>query len=703
MTARIRVPAALFLLLCILSVGVAFAWAKSLYSFQFGDQALFHDFARWINHGEIYIRDFIHFRTPGTYYYLALGQRLFGETFRATSFAILVGPYLFQIAASFALALAATRALLGRASFAIAVFVAATFLFLTPIFQLRTAIPALALTAYLMTMGGTTPRADRAWSLAAGVFLGLSYWVGQEVFLLLAWVIFWVELAARKEPFGERVRRLVWIAGSSFFVVAGGIGALALQGMPVGEYLYYTSIYALFIQPAGMDLPFPPFAIENFVYYVFFLEIALIGALFVLSGVFAEPAAIAFLSYAILRLVSALGRSDYLHLVFSISELVVLTPIAIAMIWARRREVARAIDRRAPRHLIEALLVALAILILFAAAISTSSLVLLLAPPLLCLGAWMQGSPANEPGGASSGLTNLVAGVLGLGAMVAVFYPNSTAAFRFGTDALFHSVPSRPLIGGVQFAPDQDQELKGVEAFFEEHRPKRIFSYPIRPIYYAFAPEHATRLTYLEPQTTEAEVAGLISDLEIAPADVIVQDVGQMLRARPVLYPLADYIASNYRTAHVNREGRLLELRLPRDEMRPTMRLMDRYRQLAGENRGRVGFRAIDGAGNRAGVGGGDNEARLVLEAKGRISHRLAVADDWVFTTALLECADCAREADVELMRGEKVTRMRLSAGAAADTIPMPAGTGPVTVIFQPNADGKRAAWIDPRFEGPVK
>ncbi|MBK1625392.1 hypothetical protein [Afifella marina] len=703
MTARLRAPAALFLLLCILSVGVAFAWAKSIYSFQFGDQALFHNFARWINHGEIYIRDFIHFRTPGSYYYLALGQRLFGETFRATSFSILLEPYLFQIAASFALAIAATRALLGRASFAIAVFVAATFLFLTPIFQLRTAIPALALAAYLMTMGGTTPRADRAWSLAAGVLLGLTYWVGQEVFILLAWVIFWVELAARKEPFRERLVRLVWIAGSSFAVLAAGIGALALQGMPVGEYLYYTSIYALFIQPVGMDLPFPPFAIENFVYYIFFLEIALIGALFVLSGVFAEPASIAFMSYAILRMVSALGRSDYLHLVFSISELVVLTPIAIAMIWARRGEVARAIDWRSPRRLAEALVVALAILTLFAAAIWTSSMVLLLAPPLLCLGTWLQGSPAPARDRAASALTNLAAGVIGLGAMVAVFYPNSTAAFRFGTDALFYSVPSRPLIGGVQFRPDQDQELRGVEAFFEEHRPQRIFSYPIRPVYYAFAAEHATRLTYLEPQTTDAEVAGLISDLEIAPADAIVQDVGQMLRARPVLYPLADYIASNYRTVRFNREGRLLELRLLRDEVRPTMRLMDRYRQLAGENRGRVGFRAIDGAGAGAAAGDGEDDARLVLNAKGRISHRLAVADDWVFTTALLECPDCAREADVELMRGENVTRMRLVAGAAADSIPMPAGTGPVTVIFQPSAEGKTAAWIDPRFEGPAR
>ncbi|MCB8839382.1 hypothetical protein [Aurantimonas sp. VKM B-3413] len=683
MTNAWRVTVAALVLPAILALGAMFAWGKAIYSFNFGDNALFFNFARWISHGEIFIRDFIHFRTPGPYYYMAAVQRIFGESFHSTAFALLLEAQVFQPLASFFLALAASRVLLGRASVAIALFSAATFLLMTPIFQVRTAVPTLALAAYVMTQLDAPGRLKQVWPALTGVFLGLTYWVGQEVFILLAFVVFCVELIARRDAIAARMTRLVIVGAVALAVIVAGIAALVAAGMPLGSYLYYTLPYALLIQPGGMDLPYPALSLDNLLYYVFFAEIALVAVLFVLSGLFSRPAALAFLSFAVLRMISALGRSDYLHLTFSISELVVLTPLAVALLPRLRV---------APKRVAYAAVASILILGIFAAGILISSSALLTAPPLLCLIARMMAEDPR-PLPPLPSWQGIAAGLTGAVAMVAVFWPMSYDSFRYGLDVAFSREPQGQLLGGVQFGYQPARELANVRAFLARHPHKTIFSFPVRPIYYAFADAHASRLTYFEPQTTVEEVAAVISDLKANPPDVVVQDVGQMLSTRPSLVPLADYLASNYHTEWLNRRFHVLELRVPRQTPRRTMRLIDRYSQLSAENPGAIDF-SVRSPGDTL-------STRLVIEAHGAVRHTLDVPPGWQFSAALDEREGHAGTAMVEMTRAGTSKRYMLKAGESQGELPLPEGEGPLTIVLHPGADGRKAGWIDPRFEAP--
>lgn len=75
--ARCLLRAALLLLPVV--CGLCISVAKAPLAFGSGDHFLFHAFGHWISHGEVFTKDFIHFRTPGPYYYYALMQLILGD------------------------------------------------------------------------------------------------------------------------------------------------------------------------------------------------------------------------------------------------------------------------------------------------------------------------------------------------------------------------------------------------------------------------------------------------------------------------------------------------------------------------------------------------------------------------------------------------------------------------------------------------
>lgn len=682
-------------LAAVLSLGVAFAWYRSAYAFGFGDNALFHVFGKWLLSGQVFIKDFIHFRTPGPYYFYALVQGALDGSFRSTAFALLMESYVLQPLAGFFLALAATRAVFGRSSLLISLCVAATFLFLTPIFQLRTAVPAAALGAYIFSLD-VNDKASRWWLIAAGGLVGLAYWMGQELSVFLGWVVLWTEVATASSV-NSAIRRLSTLGLSAAGVVVLGLALLWAAGMPLDEYFYYTLYYAFFIQPGGMDTPYPALSLENFLFYIFFAILVFCAFVLAATGSLRQGGALALLSYATVRMISALGRSDFLHLVFSLSELVVLLPIAISLLpnlaanWKETSGSGRGGTWDKSCALRGALGVALALALILWLGVALTSAVVLLAPPLLSA-LVLLGRVQGDHGGATTPRTGWLAGgaIFGAVATILIFYPHSWGAFRFGLEAM-QVAPSGPMIGGVKFSEPAAAELTGAQSFLQRVRPATIFSFAVRPIYYSFGSTHATRLTYFEPQTTPEEIDTVIKNLSEARPGAVIQDVGQVFGTGPQMLKLLDYLSANYETVEFDRPMNLLELRTPRKTAAAaSARLIDRYAMFRARDPSSVGFNLYEREGDRS---------RLILEVKKDLSFGAPGEGFNVFEAALSSNAPYARYARFRLSKGDWVLDRVINAGEPRVDIPIPPGPGTLTLTLHPGSDGKTAGWIDPRIE----
>lgn len=690
---HVSIPLAKLLLLLsiIVALGISASFVKAPFAFgAAGDHALFHAFGHWIASGDVFIRDFIHFRTPGPYYYYALVQSVLGHTYFATSFALLFEAHVGQAVASFFLALAASRVFWGRASLLLAFVVGLLVVALPAIYQFRTAIPALALALYLFSLfKGDKEYSDKPAALfGTGCLLGLTYWFGQEIFVFLALSIGVAELSIyeRKKTKSVAMRALFLVLGVAV-VIAPGLLYFASVGVNLKEYFYITFYYAFFVQPKGMDIPFPTLSVQNSIFY-FWLAIYVLGAsLFALRGKLFTPAGIVFFSYIGLRLISMLGRADTLHLLFAISELFILLPIGVLLYWQKRKE-----EQRYSSAII--VLVTLSVIITFG--VNGKSSALLLIPFVLLVISVYQNrkyvlsteSLLKYPATGYSGYMGM-ASVLG-GALVVIFtYPFSFDSPNATLHA-FSQVAQNKLLG-VQVPIARKDELEAIRDIIQQHKASSIFSYPVRAEFYSFASKHGTRYVEFAPQTTESDVDAAIRDLKKNKPEIVIKDLDQAASLSPILHNLSDYISSAYKPITILEINSKIEILVPRDIPQSISRFFDNaYTYNLDRTQVTAGLRSY-----------GEGRSVLVLAINRGVGG-------FIFNSPSAEYVEikvypepgAATTGQVEVSRGEAVTRRVVSVLDGTVRVPVPVGSGEVRVQLQSAEPGKAVLWEDPKLVG---
>ena len=148
-------------------------------------------------------------------------------------------------------------------------------------------------------------------------------------------------------------------------------------------------------------------------------------------------------------------------------------------------------------------------------------------------------------------------------------YPHTYNAIRQIYDASrIPPLPPHTMTGGVVFPLSARKEIQAVTQFFAEQRPKTLFSFPIRPLYYAFTPHHATSIIGFEPQTTAQEIAKTLRELEQHKPDIVLLDINQMVALSHPLAPIADYITGHYQLVKILNKHNTLGFYLPLEHAR---------------------------------------------------------------------------------------------------------------------------------------
>jgi hypothetical protein len=682
-------PAAIkvILTLCLLvACGIAASIGKAPFTFGSGDHALFHAFGHWIAGGQVFTRDFVHFRTPGPYYYYGLVQTIMGDRFVSTSFALLAEAHVGQVIGSFFLALAVSRAFWNRASLGLAVCTGLLFLVTPPIYQLRTAIPALCLALYVFSLYARPGEglSQHARLGVAGLVLGMCFWFGQEVFLFLALAIAAAEFSAyRAYTFKAAIVRLLIIAGGSLVPVTLGILYFYAVGVDIKTFLYNTTYYAFFVQPKGMDLPFPHFGRANAMFYVWLLSYIFAAFVFTLRGKLFKPAAIALIAYTGLRLISMLGRADYLHLLFSISELFILLPVSLFLLAGVKRE-------DIARNLVPALLVAVLFAIVLRIGTHGKSSALLIIPFALLALTYVKFFSRSTNGAASrAGTPSLAAmwaaSLAGFFCVFALNWPSSWGTFTFDYDS-FKYKPANEF-SGVQMTPQRKQELETVQHEIASRHAKVIFSYPIRAEYYALTPQHSTRFIEFAPQVTPADLATAISDLKKNPPTLVFRDLLQVAGLSPKLHDVSNYIMSNFRPVRVLQYDTNLEIMVPKDKPSRVDRFYDNVYTYNHDPKKVEALLRPDEQGNTMLILGVQSSSAV---------FRFDACDDCVVQIRVHDVLHAAAQGDVTIVRDGKATTTTLSVSDNVVRLPVPAGTGQIEVDLKSHDPQRAVFWRDP-------
>jgi hypothetical protein len=670
-------------LLLLMVAGIWVSLLKAPFAFGSGDHMLFHSFGHWIANGEVFTKDFVHFRTPGPYYYYGLMQILLGQTFHTTSLSLLLEAHLFQVIASFTLTLALTRVIGGKASIWIASMVGLFFVIAPPIYQLRTAIPALSLALYITSLlhDNVKNKANGA-LIASGILLGFSFWFGQELFLFLSFAIFIAEISF-KNPLliKKKISRLVIIAISTLIPIAIGLAYLYINGVNLQQFLYNTLYYAFFIQPKGMDVPFPALNMASIIYYVWIAVYCIAMFIFTARRVIYSPASIVLFSYAAMRMISMFGRVDVLHLMFSISELVVLIALSTMILFDCSLKT-RAID------LFKGLVSVTACAIVFYIAIEGKSSIFLIIPLLLLLLSYVESKSRGQQVKVEGNAGKFVFFISGASALIfslVLIYPLSLNAIKFTYYLNF--VTPHPNAMGVTLPAAEAEEFENVKKIIANYKADSIFSYPIRADFYALAPKHGTRFIEFAPQTTQNDVSQAIADLGINKPDLVFQDLDQDAYLSPILNRLSNYIYSNYEPVEIIQGYSKLQVFKRREQPTQAMRLYDNVYTFNPDHTHVTG-------GLRTLTSGKDTPVVAINQGWG--TFKFPKAEGYVALTVYPE-PGASQTGSVMLIKNGQTESQTISLTDGTVYVQIPPGTGELEIKLKSAEEGKSVLWQNPQ------
>lgn len=671
------------ILLIFTLLGCMISYHKAPYAFGSGDHFLFHAFGHWIANGEVFTRDFIHFRTPGPYYYYGIMQYIFGETFLTTSTSLLMESHVFQMIAGFILAMALTKNIIGKSSLFIASATALFFLAAPPIYQLRTALPAAALALYLLSYStlndAVQKKTENPQLIISGLLLGITFWFGQELFIFLSISIFAGEFSAgNKLSIQNRIKRIVKIGITALLVIIAGIAYLYFKGVNIHEFLYNTLYYAFFIQPSGMDVPFPSLDKSSIIYYVW---IAFFVASFIILGLSRKlftPTGIVFSAYVALRLISMFGRADVLHLLFSISELVIMGIISLRLLPACLKN----IDVKTVIN--TSLITAITITCLCFAIKGKSSSLLVLPFALLVISYF---NKANDTLFMKKEGVNALFALAGLGIALLSLYPLSISTIKLSYYSFFIKPKNEFL--GVQLPADTQKQFMQVKNIIESEKPDSIFSYPIRAEYYALTKEHGTRFIEFAMQTTPDDVKNAISDLEKNKPQLVIQDLDQTINLSPILNRISNFIAMNYTPITIIKGVNNLEIYKLKESSDNTIRLFDNiYTYNEDHSHTTGGLRTTE-----------DGNVMPVIATN--IGRSRFLIDDSVRSVIvqIYPEPNASESGIVEIRKGDESVRKVIKLSDGRVKINLSEVNGKSEILLSSGEAGKSVLWLNPQAE----
>lgn len=508
-----------------------------------GDNSTFYAFARNIANGEVMYKDFIHFRTPGTVTIFGWLMEVMGQSQSTTEITtrietLILYPLLFLVAAM----------VFFRKRNPWYVFIAfAGMAFMPGVSQLRSAFGLLAVVVYGLSFESSKRR--KLYLLASGFLAAVTFFFGQEIFLMVMACMAAGELyhlGANKWKLDSRT--LLRVKYLAIGLAAGLVPLLLYMALfsSISNFLYYTLYYSFVLQPKFMNLPFPNFGFTNLVYYLPFIMYWLCFVVLYTNKKLGVKESL-LLSFGILRLISATGRADFGHLIFSIPEVFVIVPFMVAQ--ARFSQLTwQNLKRFAPFGVVVALLMYL----------STKEGAVLVLVPFVVLAAvlWrdavvvkLKAKVAGKTGSfASHNLYAILASLFVI--FVYIFTPTYISVARAVKIELTVDDSQSRRIGGVKTDEINYQQIQSVRKAAEPFHPKTVFAFPIQPFYYSLGQKHASRFLTFEPQTTIKEQDETIQDLQRTKPEVIVFDPLQAHGLSGSLWKISDYITSNYRVAH---------------------------------------------------------------------------------------------------------------------------------------------------------
>ena len=310
--------------------------------FDLGDGSTFYAFSHFLGQGEKIYDDFIHFRTPGSYFLWTLILQLGHGALAAMKFALnFETNFLYQ-----AVLFLSIGVLFKWKRPWLAIIVTLACILLPGYLQLRAAFAFLAVVLYIRAE--TSIGHKTSWLIATGVAAAFSFTFGQEAGAVAIATVGLYELSklvTKKPPMRETVKRVGWlIAGFA----TGMLPLLMYVAFfsNISNFLYYSLYYAFILQPKGMNLPFPALTPDTFVYYLPFVLIVLCLGVFYLTRsktTHVEDKAFLLITIlAILRLVTLVGRTDMGHLIFVVPELILLSAWTISRLF--RTKIERSLD-----------------------------------------------------------------------------------------------------------------------------------------------------------------------------------------------------------------------------------------------------------------------------------------------------------------------------------------------------------------------
>jgi hypothetical protein len=512
--------------------GLAMTYLSFRQGIDFGDGSTFFSFAHNLANGEVIYKDFIHFRTPGSYFLQAFFIHMFGDQQSSVRFALGFEShvlYTFFFAAALAIFLRFKYAFLGILSVLLV-------MVLPPYAQLRTVLALVAVVLYIQAYRAVGSRS--IWLVCSGIFIGLAFTFGQEAALMAIIAIGLMEVfQMKKHTIKVVLRRVGMLAiGTLLGVLPLLLYIIIKSDLPT--FLYYTLYYAFVLQPQAMDLVYPPISYANDLFYIVFVLYLVIFFVFYSSRKIGIVEGV-LLVFGIMRLVTLLGRSDMGHLLFVLPELFFLTLYAIVHV-KNAQFTKRDFMRFLPygMGLVGSLLVA----------INSSGIILIVSAFIIYLALYFKKPSTQEikvMKDANAIVLVIIASCFSI--FIYILYPSfSSTIENLSTQGL-----TKLEIGGLNVTPGVYTEVNMVNSAIEPLHPKTIFSYPIQPYYYNLAPKHATRFMTFELETTEKEQEQAIDDLKRTQPEVVLYDPAQAASLDKPLGKINAYIKSHYKIKQV--------------------------------------------------------------------------------------------------------------------------------------------------------
>lgn len=517
---------------------------------QFGDGATFYQFARYISSGEVFLQDFIHFRTPGSYFMYSLFVAGLGDTFSSINFALL-----FESRVLYATLFIVALAILFNKKFFWLSTLAVVLVMLLPEYaQIRTVLAFLSV-ALLVRYFVHASRAKPIKLIYPGIFVGLSFTFGQEMGIIAAVLaIILVAVFGWKNRTGRYrlLREYGWLIGGGTIGIAPILIYVIINGQLYNAF-YYFFYYALLKQPQYMDLPFPDLSYSTILYYLpFVITITSINLIHSLRQSKDRSMLVILLSFVILRMVTLLGRTDMGHLIFMLPEMIVLIIVTLD-VWLREK----------PKFSITQNLILsnIAVAALFIMVINGASSMLLIMPatiPLLLFFAPLKDRVVARYDGSYLMIVYVALASI----FIFLLTPTFISEAKSVTSSLKDS--SKKQLEG-SYVDDASYELvsKVTEAV-KQKKPDTIFAFPIQPYFYRLAKNHATSFLTYEPQTTIKEQERSIRELIERRPQVVIFDPAQASDLADSLWLINKFVLSNYKIDMVVNESRIIWIMVPR-------------------------------------------------------------------------------------------------------------------------------------------